>query len=78
VNGRALKTPQNPYELFVNTANDAITLTVNSSPSETGSRRIQVRPIGDEFSLHELNMIESNRKKVSNATQRPGRLHLHS
>jgi len=27
VNGRALKTPQNPYELFVNTANDAITLT---------------------------------------------------
>ena len=68
VNGRPLKAPQDPYELFVNTANDAVTLTFNSSPSETGSRRVQVRPIADEFSLHELEMIESNRKKVSDAT----------
>jgi tricorn protease len=68
VNGRALKTPQNPYQLFVNTANDAVTLTVNSTPSESGSRRVQVRPIPDEFSLHELNMIENNRKKVAAAT----------
>jgi tricorn protease len=68
VNGRELKAPQNPYEFFVNTANDAVTLTVNSAPSDTGSRRVQVRPIADEFSLHELNMIESNRKKVSDAT----------
>jgi tricorn protease len=68
VNGRELKAPQNPYELFVNTANDAVTLTVNSTPSDTGSRRVQVRPIADEFSLHQLHMIESNRKKVSDAT----------
>ena len=68
INGRSLRAPQSPYELLVNTANDAITLTVNSKPSEVGARNLQVRPIADEFSLRELNMIESNRKKVAAAT----------
>ncbi len=68
VNGQPLRVPQNPYELFVNTANETTTLTVNSKPSEEGSRNIQVKPIADEFSLRELNMIEGNRKKVDAAT----------
>ncbi|HUK23845.1 MAG TPA: PDZ domain-containing protein [Terriglobales bacterium] len=68
VNGRPLRAPENPYELFVNTANEAVTLTVNSKPSEEGSHTVQVKPIADEFSLRELNMIETNRKKVEAAT----------
>ena len=60
--------PQDLYEAFVNTANEAVTLTVNSTASEDGARKVQVRPIADEFSLRELNMIETNRKKVSDAT----------
>ena len=56
VNGRPLRAPQNPYELFVNTANETVTLTVNSKPSEDGSHNVQVKPIADEFSLRELNM----------------------
>ncbi len=68
VNGRPLRAPQNPYELLVNTANDVVTLTVNSKASEDGSHNIQVKPINDEYNLRELNMITTNRKKVDEAT----------
>ena len=68
VNGRALRAPQNPYEFFVNTANETVTLTVNSKPSEDGYHTVQVKPIGDEYPLRELNMVETNRKKVEAAT----------
>src|SRR5438034_3024745 len=67
-NGRALRAPQNPYELFANTANETVTLTVNSKPSEDGSHTVQVKPIGEEYPLRELNMVETNRKKVDAAT----------
>ena len=68
VNGRPLRTPQNPYELFVNTANENVTLTVNSKPSEDGSHTVQVKPVADENGLRELAWIESNRKKVDAAS----------
>jgi tricorn protease len=64
VNGRSLKIPQNPEELFVNTVNQAVTLTLNSKPTTEGSHNIVVRPIPNEFGLHQLNWIESNRRKV--------------
>ena len=69
INGRALKAPQTPYELMVNTVNETVTLTINSKPSEEGSHTVQVKPIGDEYDLHELNWIEGNRKKVEAATK---------
>jgi len=69
VNGRPLRAPQSPYELFVNTANDTVSITVNSKPSEEGSRNLQVKPITDEGGLRELNMITTNRKKVEEATR---------
>ncbi len=68
VNGRSLRAPQTPYELLANTVNETVTLTVNSKPSEEGVRKVQVKPVADEYSLHELNWIETNRKKVEAAT----------
>ena len=68
VNGRQVRAPQDPYELFVNTANDVVTLTVNSKPTEDGSHNIQVKPINDEGNLRQLNMILTNRRKVDEAT----------
>lgn len=68
VNGRKLHAPENPYELFMNTTNQTTAITVNSKPSEDGARTIAVKPISDEYSLRELNMIETNRKKVDAAT----------
>jgi tricorn protease len=68
VNGRPLRAPQNPYELFVNTANETTAITVNSRPDEEGARTLAVKPIADESQLRENYMIESNRKKVDAAT----------
>ena len=64
VNGRDLRTPQDPYELFENTAGQDVTLTVNSQPGEQGARRVRVRPIPSEYGLRELDWIETNRRKV--------------
>ena len=68
VNGRPLKVPQNPYEAFANTANQNVVLTVNSKPAEDGARKVTVRTIPSEFRLHELDWIESNRRKVDQAS----------
>ena len=68
VNGRSLRVPQNPYELFGNTVNENVTLTVNSKPTEEGARKVVVKPIASEFPLRELDMINTNRKKVAEAT----------
>jgi tricorn protease len=68
INGRALHVPQTPDELLVNTANEVVTLTVNSKPAADGARKVVVKPIGDEYSLRQLNMVETNRKKVDAAS----------
>ena len=68
INGRPLRTPQTPDELLVNAANEVVTLTVNSKPAADGAHKVVVKPIGDEYSLRELNMIETNRKKVDAAS----------
>ena len=68
VNGQSLRVPQNPYKLFINTAGQAVTLTVNSKPSEEGARNVLVKPLSSELDLRELDMIETNRKKVDEAT----------
>jgi tricorn protease len=68
INGRALRAPQTPDELLVNTANEVVTLTVNSKPAADGARKVVVKPVGDEYNLRQFNMIESNRKKVDAAS----------
>ncbi len=68
LDGRPIRLPQNPYELFVNTADKDLTLTVNSQPGAQGARDIVVKPIGSEFNIRELDWIETNRKKVDAMT----------
>ena len=68
VNGRPLRAPQSPDELFVNTANETTAITVNSRPDMEGARTLPVKPVADEYQLRENNMVESNRKKVDAAT----------
>ena len=68
INGRPLRAPQTPDEALVNLANEVVTLKVNSKPTEQGARTVTVKPIGDEYALHQLNMIETNRKKVDAAS----------
>ncbi len=68
INGRPLRAPRTPDELLTNTANEVVTLSVNSKASAEGARKVVVKPIGDEQSLRQLNMIETNRKKVDAAS----------
>jgi tricorn protease len=68
INGHALHAPQTPDQLLVNTANQVVTLAVNSKPSAEGARKVIVKPIADEFRLRELNMIRTNREKVDAAS----------
>jgi tricorn protease len=68
VNGRALRSPQDPYEFFSDTVGENVTLRVNSKPSEDGSRTVTVKPIASEARLRELDWIATNRHKVDLAT----------
>ncbi|MDR3678271.1 MAG: PDZ domain-containing protein [Acidobacteriota bacterium] len=68
VNGRELKAPQAPSELFINTAGETVTLTANSSPTAAGARNVLVKPIASEYALRQLDMINTNRRKVEQAT----------
>jgi tricorn protease len=68
INGRALRAPQTPDELLTNAANEVVTLTINTKPSADGARNVVVKPIADEHSLRQLNMVETNRKKVDAAS----------
>jgi tricorn protease len=68
VNGKPLRVPQNPYQLFINTVGENLTLTINSKPTEEGARKVVVKPLGSEYALRQLDMVNTNRKKVDEAT----------
>ncbi len=68
VNGHPLRVPQNPYKLFIDTAGQNVTLTINSKPSEDGARSVVVKPLASEYGLRQLDMINTNRAIVDKAT----------
>jgi tricorn protease len=77
VNGKPTSAMTNIYEALVNTAGKQVKLTLNSQPREPGSRQVIVRPIGDEAPLYYHLMVQTNIKKVSDATGgRVGYLHV--
>ena len=45
-----------------------VTLKVNSSPAEKGSRDVVVKPIADEANLYYFDWVQGNIKKVNKAT----------
>jgi len=77
VNGQPLSHPTNPYSLFQNTVGTNVTLKVSSGPNEKGAREIEVRPIADERYLRYTEWVETNQRKVDEATAgRVGYLHI--
>ncbi len=68
VNGVPLRAPTNIYQHFAMTADRVTTLTVNSTPSTTGARNVNVIPIGSETALRHLAWVEGNRRKVDELT----------
>jgi len=64
IDGKPVRSTMNPSSLLVNKAGKTVVLTVNSSPSDTGARKISVRPIGTDQGLRYMDWVETNRRKV--------------
>ena len=77
INGQPTNEVGNIYELLLNTVGKPITLKVNSSASAKGARSVVVTPIADESKLYYHDWVETNIKKVSDATGgKVGYLHV--
>ena len=68
VNGKDLRAPTNLYSLFENTAGKIVEITLGPSADGTGSRTVQVVPVGNESALRNRDWVEGNLKKVDKAT----------
>jgi len=68
IDGEDLAASVNPYRLLRHKADRPVELTVNSTPSAEGARTVQIRPVSSEANLRYLNWVESNRRKVDEAT----------
>jgi tricorn protease len=77
IDGVELTRTMNPYRLLVGKANQQVRLTVNSRPDMTGAREVVVQTIPSEENLYYLKFVETNRKKVEQATNgRIGYIHI--
>lgn len=68
VDGEKLTTADNPYRLLRHKANRPVELTVNDNPSMDGARTVKIRPVSSESNLRYLTWVETNRRKVDEAT----------
>ena len=68
VNGNPVNETDNIYQLLVNTAGEMVELTINSKPEQAGSRKVLITPIADESDLYYYNWVQSNIRKVDEAT----------
>jgi tricorn protease len=77
IDGEDLAGGENPYRLLVHKADRPVTLTVNDKPSTEGAREVTYHPISSERNLNYLEMVNANRRKVSEMTGgRAGYLHV--
>jgi tricorn protease len=68
VNDRELHSSDNIYSFFEETAGKQVVLKVGANPDGKDSREITVVPVESEEGLRHLAWIESNRRKVDQAT----------
>lgn len=77
VDGKSTKGMANFYQSLVNKVNKQVVLRVNSQAGEKGAREVVVLPIDDEQQLVYHEWVQSNIKKVSDATGgKVGYLHI--
>ena len=69
VNGKDVSASENIYNFFEATAGKIVELTIGMNPSYNGSRIVKVVPVENENALRNRDWIESNLKKVTEATQ---------
>ncbi|MBV9294920.1 MAG: PD40 domain-containing protein [Acidobacteriaceae bacterium] len=64
VRGREVRSSDNVYSFFQETAGKQIVLKVGPNPDGTGSREVTVVPVDNEHALRHLAWVEGNRRKV--------------
>jgi tricorn protease len=69
VNGRELTAADNIYSFFENTSGKIVELTLGPNPNTTGSRTVQVVPVGSESALRNRDWVEGNLRFVHEATK---------
>jgi len=68
VNGKPIDTSKDPWAAFQGLGEKTVQLTVNDQPTMEDSRKVLVDTLRSEFRLRNLAWIESNRRKVDEAT----------
>jgi len=68
INGKPTKEMTDINEALVNKADVQVELTLNSTASETGARKVIVIPTDTEAGLYYYNWVQDNIKKVSDAS----------
>jgi tricorn protease len=77
IDGKPCDKMADMYEALYGTVGRQVTLKVNSSPAEKGSRDVVVIPVETENALYYYNWVEDNIEKVSKATDgRVGYIHI--
>jgi len=77
VNGTELKAPTNPFSLLENTVGKQTVIKVSSKPSGKDAKEYTVVPVASETWLRYNDWVESNRRKVAEATGgRVGYIHV--
>jgi tricorn protease len=77
VNGQAVSSNEDLYAHFENLAEKVVTLKVNDKPSADGAWEVIVRPAASEAGLRYVDWVESNRRRVEEATGgRVGYMHV--
>ena len=68
VQGKELRSPENLYGRFEQTAGRIVELTVGPNADGSGSRVVKVVPVEDELALRNRDWVEGNLRKVTEAT----------
>jgi len=77
IDGQKVDRNTHPASLMLNKAGRHVTLTVNSTPSLTGARKVRVRTLATEGNLRYVDFVEENRRKVEQASGgRIGYMHI--
>jgi len=69
VNGEPIDISRDPWAAFQGKEDKALFLTVNDQPSTNGAREVLVRTLKSEERLRYLDWVESNRRRVDQASE---------
>ncbi|MDR0714933.1 MAG: PDZ domain-containing protein, partial [Bacteroidales bacterium] len=68
VNGKPTHKINDIYAILYDKAGKQIELTLNKTASESGSRKVLIKPVDDESSLYYFDWVQKNIEKVTKAT----------